>query len=1153
MITLASSPSFVQPPRLPTTPLAPVVPPAMGHEDTQPYSPSNARGLPRLRRSTELENPATGDASLIAGQPLSYWQELTGNIQNNYRLVGALQQIHDALVKESNLDITTLLETKKFSVHEYSAFARAYGIEAGDEDSVAWFLRENQLLIPKDIGQLANLIAVLKEPLPEPAEHGNHWGLLSESATLDSEQRKKVSEITQAEMARLSPGKGIFCAFYEQHGASLQGKSAAQVLDSMMGSTQITGLGQTLKTALTVDDASLSTDPSNWAMAAMVLELDPLAGNQRGVVAGYDLYQAANRDVHPSVVVSRLEQHLVEQGKVPAEMAAAAARLLLAGSEPAFIVKGLPDNLTLKSTTFARLSAVVQAQEFWAPGIATHTDFKTFMRLAEHSPVTDTQAAIEAKAQTHALIQWAIAQDKMVQKTDDAYTPEDVAAVYEAFNAQLNALKKAHDQLAATMPTRRDIANKNLTAAYGAGYSFNVRNIKIANIDASESKEHSLEEIYMAGKMNRIPRGERYDFQLGNRFPRVKPLPDVNQQFKSEFDSYFKNMKEGLTTTVKHQLSQLPLEDRQTIASGKVEFFSLRKSSTAEAQGTESADEARAAKARYGLLMRVQTKIDKNGSDQDPKNIRHVYYEVFPLQGVIRRREDLPRHLPNPPPRVANAETYETTQAKGIGIWVDYAAYENGTQARPEQYSDGLLTAPISAPNMPEPRAGQHADAVTDLNPRFDRIAEVVAGHLLHDREAMEAGAKGVTEVEKEEAGIKAGHDFVTGLIPFKNAIENAVKGNTGAAILDFALDIFGFIVPFAKGVGQAGRALSKLSEKLGTRAFKASDSVVRSLAGGLNPADGLGDLVEGLAKGGKSLLKSSYRELQQILHKQSSKVGNPTQVTNAASNGAGTGRQLPDYSEHALPDGFLEGRTIRGDGTYQVGEEFYVRFTDGTGKDRTFQVERHYKGAGKPVRVIDPNSQKQVMMLVPTGNGEWRLAGNAGGGKKTANAESVRLAPQQKPGRKGNPPSPAVVPPGQVLANHHNWQSVLDSGFHNGQPVYIHYTSKEGAEAIARAQGINDLTRNETRAGSKGGVYVNPPGQQLNSENVETLLFLGNERYAGRGEYKVIFSTDQVPRELGPVTAGSSIIELKMDKEIKLTPSNFLYLGPNKFPDYFG
>ncbi|WLH52819.1 dermonecrotic toxin domain-containing protein [Pseudomonas tolaasii] len=254
----------------------------------------------------------------------------------------------------------------------------------------------------------------------------------------------------------------------------------------------------------------------------------------------------------------------------------------------------------------------------------------------------------------------------------------------------------------------------------------------------------------------------------------------------------------------------------------------------------------------------------------------------------------------------------------------------------------------------------------------------------------------------------------------------------------------------------------------------------------------------------------------------------------------------LPDFSLHALPDHFLEGRALRGDGTYQVGEQFYVRYTDGTGVNRAFEISRNYKVENGYVRVIDPNTGKTVMFLESAGHGEWRLNTLKGGGRKF-----IKPAQQKAPLAKENavPGISAKTP----LANHQDWQSILDSGTYAGQPVYIHYTDKAGAEAIAQGQSITDATRGATRAGSKGGIYVNPPGQQFNGENVQDLLFLGNERYLGRGNYMVIFSTDQAPEELGAITAGSPFVELRMPKEIKLKPSNFLYLGPNNFPNYFG
>lgn len=1051
-----ASTAFATQSALPVEPL----PVAAKHDAPEAHEAPVVRSSPRFRRSIELENQPAGDGAHVNGLTLSQRQEWAGNIHNTFCLIRVLKEIREAVAKDSKLDVAGLLETTRFSVHSLSAFGKAYKVAPEEQVSVAWFLKENQLNAPQNIEQLSNLIEVSNEPLLEPVKQGNYWGLLSQPVTLDAAQLSRLRALAADEMAKLSPGKGIFGVFQAQHGASVQGKSAADILEAMLGSPEVQALGQTLKEAFKGTAASLSSSPADLAMAAMVLELDPQAGSKRGWVAGYDLYQASNWGFSPSVVVDRLTQHLVTQGKVNADMAPAAARLLLAGAAPAFIVADMPDNLMLGSAAFARLSTVVEMQEFWVPGVAQHTDFQTFMRLANLGPVSQAEAIVESKAQTHALIEWSIAQGLMPRKADDAYTLEEVSLARASFNTVLTNLKKAQEQLNATLPNRRQMALENLKVAYGSAGPFDVRNISIANIDASESEYHSLLEIYMAGKMDRIPRGERYDFQIGDRFPRVKPLPDVKQAFDTQFNTYFNDLKEGVATTVRSQLSQLPLQDRQAIASGKVEFFSLRKASVAEAEGEESPAQAQAAKARYGVLMRVQSKIDKNGSDQDPKNLRHAYYEIFPLQGIIRRRDDLPRHLPNPPPRVANAQTYATTRAEGVGAWVDYAAYEGNTPPQAETFSGGLLTTQLSSPNLPELK--QDPVGAAYFNARLGTIADVVAGHLLHDRDALYAGAKGVTEVEKEEAGIKAGHDFVTGLIPFKNAIENAVKGSTGAAIRDFALDIFGFILPFAKGAGQAGRALGKLSDKVGTRAFKASDIVLRSAASSLNPGDGLGDLVLGLARGGKTMLQKNYRELNELLLKQDFNFGTSGRVSNALADTSGdAGRKLPDFSTHALPDSLLDGHVMRADGTFQIGDQHYVRYTDGTGSSQVFEISRVYKVTGGHVRVIDPVSRKTVAFLEPAGAGQWRLNRMLGGappelGQGTSTGMSV-IRPQARirPAAPGSSTSHSASATGQSPVK---WPKVpeafpgekaLMETPVKGVNQFYHYTGKKAHDSI--------------------------------------------------------------------------------------------------------
>ncbi|MCF4977233.1 hypothetical protein GIW56_01555 [Pseudomonas gessardii] len=263
---------------------------------------------------------------------------------------------------------------------------------------------------------------------------------------------------------------------------------------------------------------------------------------------------------------------------------------------------------------------------------------------------------------------------------------------------------------------------------------------------------------------------------------------------------------------------------------------------------------------------------------------------------------------------------------------------------------------------------------------------------------------------------------------------------------------------------------------------------------------------------------------------------------------------QAGNISAYAVEDGesLLAKSTVNTKGIYQYKDEtgtdrWFIRYTDQSGVAKTYEVRSDFKLSDNYVEIIDPQTRKTVLTVEADANNEWIPSRTVGGNKKTGKNMS---AGQERPAGQGALASSSTA--NQPLANHQDWQSIVDSGTYNGKPVYIHYTSKEGAEAIARERSINDLARGERRAGSKGGVYVNPPGQQFNSENVETLLFLGNERYVGSGDYMVIFSSDQAPVDIGAVTQGSQFRELKMAKAIKLTPSNFLYLGPNTFKNYF-
>ncbi|WP_338513761.1 membrane-targeted effector domain-containing toxin [Pseudomonas poae] len=143
------------------------------------------------------------------------------------------------------------------------------------------------------------------------------------------------------------------------------------------------------------------------------------------------------------------------------------------------------------------------------------------------------------------------------------------------------------------------------------------------------------------------------------------------------------------------------------------------------------------------------------------------------------------------------------------------------------------------------------------------------------------------------------------------------------------------------------------------------------------------------LAPGTGTLAVPSGRATRIIPAPPNGAAANQIQL-NVPSTSAGTGTlstaskirqppRLPDFSQHAAPQSVLDG-TKRADGTFQVGDDFYIPFTDGTGVERAYKISPIYKLESGSVRAIDASSGKQFASLVRTGTGEWRLNKLKGG-----------------------------------------------------------------------------------------------------------------------------------------------------------------------------
>ncbi len=104
--------------------------------------------------------------------------------------------------------------------------------------------------------------------------------------------------------------------------------------------------------------------------------------------------------------------------------------------------------------------------------------------------------------------------------------------------------------------------------------------------------------------------------------------------------------------------------------------------------------------------------------------------------------------------------------------------------------------------------------------------------------------------------------------------------------------------------------------------------------------------------------------------------------VSPATSTSNVVATPLRDLSAYAVPNTVIQGSPLRPDGTYNVGDNFYVRFTDSTSENKVYQIDSAFHARNGQVNIIDPNaastapkSSRIKASLQSAGNGEWRLS----------------------------------------------------------------------------------------------------------------------------------------------------------------------------------
>lgn len=538
-----------------------------------------------------------------------------------------------------------------------------------------------------------------------------------------------------------------------------------------------------------IDAVPTATSLQEVLLSALLLDVDSAGGLERNNLAGYSLRQPDNWGYSAAQIVTRFEAHLATRfGEANAKII---AFQLLSVSAPEFLVKDLPSALVYGSHQWATFSAAVARQEASDPGSTSAKTYAQIMKDDEIAPVSELEKRQQQLAQMTAVIDWGIANGVIVEKSDDAYTPQEAESALKAMQAQHKALADSIDALSTPMPTRRELALVELRRVYGVENEAFFEQKLLANIPPGSPgrKAYSLLDIYMSGDL-----GKHFWISSDLDFNTVKvnvgfpKLPNIKQQFDESFDKYTQGLKDGFAAQFKYQLSLLPLDDRRLIEYGKVTTFTLQKPNAN--QGPVSVDHKIQAYIRSGAVL---IRAERDGT------VCHYLYS--PAMGRIIKDADPSRpglqfpgsrlyfsmSLPDSPggkePSVTILwSTVGSTSPKNDPV--DFSAYRI--------YPSKSLEAGIP---------GKHpAPPATFFSPKTDELSAAVGAYFTRGLDEAKTTANGSTEQERESARSESVKAFFLGLIPFYNAVESFINGRPAEGFFNLVLDLFGFFIPGLKG-----------------------------------------------------------------------------------------------------------------------------------------------------------------------------------------------------------------------------------------------------------------------------------------------------------------------------------------------------------------
>ncbi len=797
------------------------------------------------KASEQTEQPL---AVSTLGRPFNLNQALGHN--HNLKVLGdKLAQVADRLGPDaSSTAVLHALKTTPMTLHSDSPGFTALG----EHTTLESFINHLGLRLPHDHFSLGGLSdAVINRSQEHPL--GSLDGALGWPVPISESGQKALR--TLGRRLALTKGYSGRLLEYLRSNARLTAdtlRDPVNTLNTLVSSPTAQQAGISLRDHM----RGIPTDTStlDYLLAALVLQLDhdpdPDSSRvpKRNTLGGFDLASENHWGKPASEIVNGLKTHLSDPLRAGPEMADAGTHLLLAARAPVFLIKDIPDRVTYGSPAWVNLAVAAATIEAETPGRLASMTFAQVMREAEGASLANP--AVTANAQRSALIDWGVANGVLEKKDDHQYSADELNTLVTTFKTRQSSMAQAAQAFEKDIPSRKEMALAELKKRFPGQESMFENKVITAlpHRSATEFGPHSLLDVTM---MYADANSTYTSTDPGTPVAQLNENPGfgVFAAFQSQFKNTIEEKKAAVSTSIKHLISQLPLQDRENFEYGKVSFYQTH----SHKLGTGFGDKTQLPK-NPKLLVR----IEREGVT--------TAYEIDFNGGAIRKVPE------------SNATTGTWRTANIVYEKKAFTPSVNATNLSTEQ----------SVPN--DPRLDSFASTRTQL------IADAFVEHINLDDPAIHEQALGQTTRDKHRKAANTVGHFMLDLIPFVSTVKNFSQGKISEGIFDLGLDIFGFLTA---GVGTAGKLTKIAGSTVSTvtKVARATKVIGAAVFGQLNPVDG----VIGLLGGGGKLIGTGVSKIAEGVNKLRGAAGSYDLLKAVSINNIAAATGSLKLGEHSI------------------------------------------------------------------------------------------------------------------------------------------------------------------------------------------------------------------------------------------------------------